>query len=168
MPLTFLQNSDDAQGVLGDIPAGSWLSTVSQNSASPALTEYLMSLNHTDFERFVRLEDGTKLRVFKAGLYNLQFSAQVYNSDGGGNSAAIEIWLKKNGVAIDNSGTKVSVTTNSPYKVAAWNFFVPMAVNDYVELAWMTNTVGINLISNTSMAGAPHIPSLIVTLNQVA
>lgn len=148
------------------MPVGSWYSTQDQNSAATN-TEYIMTVNNTIFARDIVVVDNSKFKVSQAGIYNLQFSAQVYNSDGGGGSAAMEIWLKKNGTTVPQTGTRLSVTPNHPYVVAAWNFFVEAAVDDYFQLAWDTNTIGINIVKNTVIAPGSDIPSVIVTMNQV-
>lgn len=148
------------------MPVGSWYSTQDQESTATN-TEYIMTVNNTIFARDIVVVDNSKFKVSQAGIYNLQFSAQVYNSDGGGGSAAMEIWLKKNGTAVPETGTRLSVTPNHPYVVASWNFFVEMAVDDYLQLAWDTNTAGINLKKNTTITPGSDIPSVIVTMNQV-
>ena len=167
MSYTYNTDMADVRLLLSSIPAGSWYSTQSQNSTDD-LVEYIMTVNNTDFERDIAVVDGSKFTVEYAGLYNLQFSAQIFNSDGGGNSAAIEIWLKKNGTTIPATGGKVSVTANHPHAIVAWNYFVPLAVGDYLQLAWTTNVIGINIIQNTSLGPGASVPSLIVTMSQVA
>ena len=155
------------QTLMYDVPAGSWYSTETQTTPD-ALTETIVSYDQTEFERDIELVDTTKIKVRYAGLYNVQFSIQLYNTGGGGSSAAVELWLKKNGVAVDWTGTRVSVTSNSPYKVASWNYFVEMAVEDYVELAWEATGSNIQVDATTPLNGGPNIPSVIVTVNQVA
>lgn len=162
MPITYKPTI----GALSDVPNGAWHSDTTQVSTQTN-HEYLMTFSTIEFERGIQLQDSSKLRVSNTGLYNLAFSAQLYNSDGGGNSAALEIWLKKNGTSLDHTGTRVSVIANHPYTVAAWNFYVSLANNDYVELAWAVNTAGINILSNTSFSPGPTIPSIIATMTQV-
>ncbi len=165
MPLTYRPDGL-GYGNLSYVPCGSWYSTADQNSLATN-TEYIMTVNNTVFARDIVVVDGSKFTVSNTGLYNLQFSAQVYNSDGGGGSAAMEIWLKKNGTTVPQTGTRLSVTPNHPYVVASWNFYIELAVGDYVQLAWDTNTIGINLVKNTVIAPGSDIPSVIVTMNQV-
>lgn len=126
-----------------------------------------MTVNNQTFARDIVVLDGSKFTVSNSGLYNIQFSAQFYNSDGGGNSAAAEVWLKKNGTTVPHTGTRMSIRPNHPYVVASWNYFIDLAVNDYVQLAWDTNTAGINIVVNTAIAPGSDVPSVIVTMNQV-
>ena len=101
------------------------------------------------------------------GIYSLAFSLQLYNRGGGGNGTTAEIWLTKNGLAVPDSNTRVAVNTNSPYIVAAWNFFKELSVGDYLQLYWATDNLSITLEHNTGAMGGPAIPSAIVTINQV-
>jgi hypothetical protein len=79
--------------------------------------------------------------------------------------------LAKNGVAMPDTNTKVTVTANNPYFVAAWNFFVDASQNDYYELMWSStdnHTVIEYEAPVTTPAGVhPAVPSLILTVNQV-
>lgn len=162
MPIAYNQTI----GSISETPCGSWYSTATFNS-SATNTEYILTVNNTTFARDIVVVDGSKFTVSNTGLYNLQFSAQIYNSNGGGGSAAMEIWLKKNGTTVPYSGGRMSATPNHPYVLASWNYFIELAVGDYLQLAWDTNTVGINIIPNTAITPGSDIPSLIVTMNQV-
>jgi hypothetical protein len=62
----------------------------------------------------------TILRVPTAGIYNLQFSAQITRTTGGSVEKA-SIWFRQNGVDVPNSNTHVDVVANSKYLVASWN-----------------------------------------------
>ena len=153
-------------GAITDTPCGSWYST-STFTTTATNTEYILTVNNTTFSRDIVVVNGSKFTVSNSGLYNLQFSAQIYNSNGGGGSAACEVWLKKNGSAVPQSGGRLSSTPNHPYVLASWNYFIELAVGDYLELAFDTNTAGINIIPNTAINPGSDIPSLIVTMNRV-
>jgi hypothetical protein len=102
-----------------------------------------------------------------SGKYNVMFSFQLHNNGGGGSGDTVEIWFVKNGVALADSNTRISVSTNNPYVVAAWNYFVPLNAGDYVEVYWATNNANIGIDYNTGSMGGPAIPSAIITINQV-
>lgn len=81
------------------------------------------------------------------------------------------MWFRKNDQDIADSNTRMTVTTNSPYIVASWNFFVEVNAGDYVELVGYPNNTSIVLETvpaRTSAPIAPAIPSMIMTVNQVA
>lgn len=109
----------------------------------------------------------SQIKAANSGVYNFAFSFQLHNTGGGGPGTNVEIWLTKNGSPVADTNTRVNVNTNSPYIVAAWNFFIALNANDYIELYWATNNDHIILEATTSIMGGPNIPSTIVTVNQV-
>ena len=111
--------------------------------------------------------NNSRITAQYSGIYNLAFSFQLHNRGGGGSGTSAEIWLTKGGVSIPDTNTRIAVNTNSPYVVAAWNFFVPINAGEYVEVYWATDNLNIVLEHNTGSMGGPSIPSTIITINQV-
>jgi len=111
--------------------------------------------------------DNSKIKAQNAGTYNFAFSFQFHNDGGGGNGQTVEIWFTKNGTAITDSNTRIAVNTNSPYVVAAWNFFQKLNANDFIQMYWATDNHHIRMKYNTGAMGGPAIPSAIITVNQV-
>jgi hypothetical protein len=162
MPLGYNQ----VVGAITDTPCGSWQSLEDQ-FATVADDEYIATFNGTDFERDMVLTAGTKVYVSNSGLYNVQYALQFHNSGGGGSSAHAHVWLKKNGTTIAETGTRQSVTTNSPFGVCSRDFFITLAVNDYIEVAWSVNHTNINLYHEDADAPVPVVPSVVLTVHQV-
>lgn len=108
----------------------------------------------------------SRIVVDNPGYYDLQFSAQISKS----NAAAgyIIIWPKVNGVNVPESATKMAVQGSVVEIVAAWNFVLKLQASDYVELMWQVDDTHIQLIHLPSSTGVPEIPSVILTLTQVA
>ena len=105
-----------------------------------------------------------------AGKYNIAFSLQLFNSVNA--RPVVTIWLNKNGSPVADSSTDIYLGTSidTERSVAAWNFFVDAAAGDYFSLMIATNGTGVSIYGDTSVnagAGAPAIPSTIVTVNQV-
>lgn len=156
----------DIAAVTARIYHGSFYSTQTQ-SASADNVANPMTLNNTDFNDGVTIVDNSKVTIANAGKYNIAFSAQVYRGPGGGTGKEVNIWLAKNGNPVSNSNTRVQVQPDYPYVVAAWNFFVNASANDYYQIMWAPSNSNISLL--TEGAGAhPAIPSVILTVNQVA
>lgn len=109
----------------------------------------------------------TKITIAQDGIYNIQFSAQLHNTDGGGGSVHADIWLSQGGNPVSNSATKVSVTPNSPYMVAAWNFFVNASAGDYYEIIWQPSITPLIIEYEAAVGDVPAIPSVILTVNRV-
>ena len=147
---------------------GSFYSTQTQTNV--ASTARSMSLNTTDITNGVSVSGSaspfnTYIKVANAGVYNIQFSAQVDKTDSG--TDEIWIWLRKNGTNISDSATSLQLVGNGSHYVAAWNFFVNAAANDYFQLMWYSSDANVRLHAETAFGVVPGIPSLIVTANRV-
>lgn len=129
-----------------------------------------VKLNTTAFNKNVVIANDTfgnptKIEFAKKGKYDIQFSAQVYKTSGGG-SADANFWFSKGGVDIADSNTFVTMVSNSQYVVAAWNFFVDVNAGEYVQLNWYhTGNVELYYVANT--LNYPATPSVILTINKV-
>lgn len=109
----------------------------------------------------------TRITFANAGTYNIQFSAQFHNTGGGGSGTTVNVWFKLNGTNIANSDTKVTVNTNNPYYVAAWNFIQTVTAGQYIEIFWTSDNANIILEYEAAASPAPAIPSVIITAQQI-
>lgn len=146
---------------------GSFQSNVDQTTAGIA-TPTLVRYEITDLSYGVSVASNptgpanTRIKVDHQGVYNFQFSIQVVAGD---NNQQVYFWLKKNGSDVSASNTEVDLPNKDYGYVAAWNFLISMAANDYVELSWSATNVGTFLNSGTPGAGyGPLIPSVIATM----
>jgi hypothetical protein len=147
---------------------GSFYSTQTQTNV--AGTARSMSLNVTDITNGVSISGSTNpyntyIKTQNAGVYDIQFSAQVDKTDSG--TDEIWIWLRKNGTDINDSATSIQLVGNGAHYVAAWNFFVNAAANDYFQLMWYSPDANVRLHAEPAFGVVPGIPSLIVTANRV-
>ncbi len=146
---------------------GSFYDTTNQNNQNSGLA-YAMKLNTTDSANGVQVVDGTKVKVANSGVYNIQFSAQLINTSL--DATTIDIWLAKNGQAVENSNTTVTIDKKQTRYVAAWNFMISLNANDYIELMWFSSQANaqIHYVGPQSNPDRPAVPSLILTINQVS
>jgi tetratricopeptide (TPR) repeat protein len=147
---------------------GSFYDTTTQTNV--AGTARSMSLNTTDISNGVSISGSTNpfntyIKTENAGVYDIQFSAQVDKTDSG--TDEIWIWLRKNGTNLADTATSVQLTGNGAHYVAAWNFFVNAAANDYFQLMWYSPDANVRLHAEAGFGVVPGIPSLIVTVNRV-
>jgi hypothetical protein len=141
---------------------GYFYDTTTQTAAS-INTAYGMTFNSTGFSRGVTIGTPTsRIYVDRPGLYNIQFSAQLDKISGG--TAFIYIWLRHNGVDVDNSATQIRIQGNDAEIVAAWNFIEFMNAGDYFELMWSTDNTDCQLLATAASAPVPAIPSVILTV----
>jgi hypothetical protein len=128
-----------------------------------------MSFNSTDITNGVSISGSTNpfntyIKTENAGIYNIQFSAQLDKTDSG--TDEIVIWLRKNGINLTDTATTVTLIGNNGKQVAAWNWFVNSAANDYYQIIWQSADTDVRLLAEPA-DGHPGIPSVIVTANRV-
>jgi hypothetical protein len=128
-----------------------------------------MSLNTTDITNGVSISGSTSpfntyIKTQNAGVYNIQFSAQLDKTDSGVDE--VVIWLRKNGTDLTDTATTITLTNNNTKQVAAWNWFVNSAANDYYQIIWRSLDTDLRLFAEP-LNSHPGIPSVIVTANRV-
>jgi len=148
---------------------GSFYSSVDQVDG---VTPIAMAVENTDLSNGISMVNNlagkkTRITFANSGVYNIQFSAQFHNTGGGGSGNTTNIWFRLNEANIPNSDTKLTVPSNAPYVVAAWNFMSALAAGDYVEIMWYTDNVNVIIEHEAATATTPAIPSIIITANQV-
>lgn len=152
-------------------PYGAFQDTTDQSAASTT-SSYVMTFNATDYAEGVSLASGSRLTAGYSGLYNLQFSAQFTNSDS--QIHDVDVWFRKNGTDITASNSQFSIPNShggTPgHLIASLNFFVALAKNDYVEIAWATSStqVIIEHIAAQTSPTRPVTPSVIATLSYLS
>jgi hypothetical protein len=146
---------------------GAWYDTTSQ-TLTAINTGKPVTLNSTSFERGVWRDSATtsRIHVADAGVYNLEFSAQLDKTSGG--SDPVYVWVRINGVDVPDSATLIQMKGNNDELVAAWNFLLELAGGDYVELVWASPTLAMRLEHFAAAAFRPAIPSVILTITQEA
>jgi hypothetical protein len=135
--------------------------SASVNTATPML------LRSTDFSNGVSIVSSSRITVSNSGVYDLQFSSQLFNDGGGGSGQTVSIWFRVSGSDVPYSTTNVAVIPNSPYVVAAWNFASQLSSGSYVEIMWATDNSNIVLAFLPTSSVAPAVPSVIATLSQI-
>jgi DNA gyrase/topoisomerase IV subunit A len=143
---------------------GSFYDTTTQNAVGID-TYQPITINTTDISNQVSIANSSHIVVANSGIYNIQFSLQIDKSQG--SQAYVYIWLKKNGTDIPNSASEVSVQGTTAETIAAWNFVVSAAANDYYELMWSSSDEHIQIKARAINGVVPAIPSIILTVVSV-
>jgi hypothetical protein len=144
---------------------GSFSDTTLQTAAS-INTAYAMTFNTTDSSNGVSIgSPSSRLVVDNQGVYNVQFSAQLDQTSGA--TANVYIWLRKNGINVENTASTVALQGTSARLVAAWNFIIQLEPTHYVELMWATDTTNARILAASTTSVWPAIPSVICTITQV-
>ena len=147
-------------------PYGSFFDTTTQtNPVANAVNP--MRLNNTLTSAGIYVgSPQSRIYVTETGAYNIQFSVQADKS--GGSADSLYIWLRKNGVDVAYSASKVVVNGPTSEIIPAWNFLVALEGGDYVELVWSSADVNMVLAAYAASAPVPTVPSVIITVTWVS
>ena len=151
-------------GVFNGNVTGSFYDTQTQTTLANTPTP--MRIRNNALANDCSIVDFTKITTNQTGVFNVQFSAQLYRTSGGTN-AHVDIWFALNGINIDNSNTRLTIANNSHYLVASWNFVLAMSENDYIEIMWMPSVSTIQLQMEEEQPLHPATPSVIATFNRI-
>lgn len=119
----------------------------------------------------INIEDSTKITFTSAGVYQLTFTAKVYNPDNAVHNSWF--WIKYNGNNFPNSTTQMTL---QPRKSASEPSAQLMTVsilgvaqnsNDYIELYWTGDSTTTALKETPAFGVIPEIPSIIASIIRV-
>lgn len=159
-----------AAAFVDKIPYGAFQDGTDQSAASTTAA-YAITFDTTDFSNGITLTNSSRINFKNAGIYNIQFSVQLANDDS--QIQDVDIWFRKNGTDIPKSNSRFSVDSKhgsvKGHVIAALNFFVEVAANDYVELMWHTSSTLVILehINAETSPTRPVTPSVILTAQYV-
>jgi len=144
---------------------GSTNSQTSSTSAQPirmntTLNSYAVSIANND--------SGvpTRMTFTKAGLYNIQFSAQVHQVANG--TPTIDFWLRQNGVDVPQSNGTIDLSNQNHFAVPSWNIVQQVNAGDYVEFMWAsTSTVYLTSYGKQTNPTVPSTPDFAATATLV-
>jgi len=154
-----------------EFPYGSFSSSADQTIASTT-TAYAMTFNTTDFSDGVSISNSSRIVAGYSGVYNLQFSAQLNNTNVQIQDASI--WFRKNGTDIPNSNSDFSVPNShggtDGRLIAALNIYVDLLKDQYVEIMWSATSTDVSLqqIASRSSPTRPATPSVIATMHYLS
>lgn len=126
-------------------------------------TAYAITFNTLVFGQDISIGSPTsRVIVARPGIYNFQFSAQLFNSGGGAHE--IVIWPRINGLDVTASATQLRVQGNNTEDLAAWNFLFPLNAGDYFELMYSVSSTALYIAAFPASAPHPSVPSVILTV----
>ena len=143
---------------------GSFYDTTDQQFA--ANTNNPLRLDTTSISYGVTVQNTTEITVSTAGIYSMDFSAQLHHRGGGGGGEQIDIWIAKNGAPMPDTATRM-IIPNGRYSVASWDFLLELQAGDAIQLMYRTNNGNIIVEHVEAFDGVPAVPSLIVNIAQV-
>ena len=169
--LTALSNSGGSGGSQLYFPYGAFSSYTSQSTTANTAT--LVTMTNTDFADGVSLSGSSSMVVTYPGIYNMQFSVQVQNSDVAPQD--VFIWLKQNGVDIVGSTGKVGMParknpSDPSHDIKGWNYFLSMNAGDGVQIYWSTTNANVTIPTYVAsiLPTKPSTASVVATMTFVS
>jgi hypothetical protein len=155
---------------------GSFISKATQTSSTTST--YTVGLDTTESANGITLIDPATTGPFTSaikfsytGVYNVQLSAQFYSTVSGNNFVQTDLWLRQNGVDVPDSVGTSAMGAKNPYTVVSWNYILPIAAGDNLQLVWHVNTGGIPTSLQYNPPGSspvqPSTPSVTISANMV-
>jgi hypothetical protein len=142
---------------------GSFYDTTTQ-VATVINTATAITFNTTDLSQGVFIGSPTsRIVVDSEGLYNFAISFQIDKTSGG--VAQFFIWFRLNGVNVDDSAGLIRIQGNNAEIFSAYNIFLQLKANDYVEVMFSVDDLSVELKAIAASAPVPSIPSIILTVN---
>jgi len=124
-----------------------------------------VQLPSIDLAQNISVVSGSRITFDKAGVYDIQFSAQLVKTTA--TNAPIFIWIRKNGTDVAWTNTEYIVPGNANDEIVlAWNWYVEAQSGDYYEIMYVDQQGNVTFTAKTGTVG-PDIPSWIVTVGSI-
>lgn len=170
----FNTTSGSGGGAYLRFPYGAFQDTTTQTATANTAT--VMTFNTTDYASGTSVVTSggkaSRLTVAQSGIYNLQWSGQFQNTDT--QLHDVDVWLRINGTDVVGSTGRVSIPNKhggvNGHTIVGWNFFMKLNANDYVELYWSTDDVGVTIQAYAAgtLPTRPSTASVVATLSFVS
>jgi hypothetical protein len=150
-----------------NVPTALYYDTTSQ-TAAVINTAYKLKFGNTYFQNGITISGtgGTTFTVDRPGIYNFQFSGQLWSNSASQKEA--QVWIRKNGTDIGYSGRAYTIDMNTGHLDAVWNFNIDLAAGGYIELMWATNNTDLYFDPEAASSPYPGIPSAVVAVNFIS
>ena len=142
---------------------GSFYDTTTQ-AATVINTATAITFNTPDLSNGVFLGSPTsRIVVDTEGVYNFALSFQIDKTSGG--IGQFFIFFRVNGVDVPDSAGLIRIQGNNAEIFSAYNLFLQLKANDYVEVMFSVDDLSVELHAIAATPPVPSIPSIILTVN---
>jgi len=133
-------------------------------------TGYPIKFRTLDISNGVTVVSDSRITFANTGIYNLQFSVQLENSDT--QEHDVTIWLRKNGVDVVGSAGFVAVVSKhggiNGHVLPSWNYLLDVIAGEYYELVWSATSTQVTMPFIAAGSPPPSTASAIFTVTQQA
>ena len=150
-----------------NVPTALYYDTTSQTAAA-INTAYKLKFGNTYFQNGITISGtgGTTFTVDRPGIYNFQFSGQLWSNSASAKEA--QVWIRKNGTDVGYSGRAYTLDMNMGHLDAVWNFNIDLAAGGYIELMWATSDTDLYFDPEAASSPYPGIPSAVIAVNFIS
>ena len=142
---------------------GAFYDTTTQ-AATVINTAKAITFNTTDLSNGVFIGTPTsRIVVDTEGIYNFALSFQIDKTSGG--IGQFFIFFRLNGVDVPDSAGLIRIQGNNAEIFSAYNLFLQLKANDYVEVMFSVDDLSVELHAVAATPPVPSIPSIILTVN---
>ena len=133
-------------------------------------TGYPIKFRSLDLSNGVTVVSDSRITFANTGIYNLQFSVQLENSDT--QEHDVTIWLRLNGVDVPGSSGFVAVVAKhggiNGHVLPSWNYLLSVVAGQYYELVWSATSTQVTMPFIAAGSPPPSTASAIFTVTQQA
>ena len=142
---------------------GAFYDTTTQ-AATVINTATAVTFNTTDLSNGVFIgSPSSRIVVDSEGVYNFALSFQIDKTSGG--IGQFFIFFRLNGVDVPDSAGLIRIQGNNAEIFSAFNLFLQLKANDYVEVMFSVSDLSVELHAVAATPPVPSIPSIILTVN---
>jgi len=131
-------------------------------------TGYPINFRTLDISNGVTVVSDSRITFANTGIYNLQFSVQLENSDN--QEHDVTIWLRKGGVDVAGSAGFVAVVAKhggiNGHTITSWNYLLDVVGGEYYELVWSATSTQVTMPFIAAGSPPPSTASAIFTVTQ--
>jgi hypothetical protein len=153
-------------------PSGYYAMYQDNNTQTIAVinTGYPIKFRTMDLSNGVSVVSDSRITFANTGIYNLQFSVQLQNSDT--QEHDVTIWLRKNGSDVAGSSGFVAVVAKhggiNGHVLPSWNYLLDVVAGEYYELVWSATSTSVTMPFYAAGSPPPSTASAIFTVTQQA
>jgi hypothetical protein len=133
-------------------------------------TGYPIKFRTLDLSNGVTVVSDSRITFANTGIYNLQFSVQLENSDN--QEHDVTIWLRRNGGDVAGSSGFVAVVAKhggaNGHVLPSWNYLLDVIAGEYYELVWSATSTAVTMPFYAAGSPPPSTASAIFTVTQQA
>jgi hypothetical protein len=129
-------------------------------------TEYLLTFDNAEIGSGVSIGSPTsRIVVANTGSYEIEAVVQLTSTSASAKN--IWVWFKKNGTAIADSARIVTNNINNGYLQSSIHKHVQLSANDYIEVAFASDSLAVTVDNVAATAFAPASPAAILSISEI-